>query len=57
MMGSQELSAMGQVRQEFGVQTTGIISLNDLIAASRGKGNEVDLERLENYRREYLASD
>lgn len=45
---------MGHFGQQFGVQTTSIISLD---AALGGKGNEGDIERLDNYRRKYLASE
>lgn len=51
------MSAMGQIREEFGVQTATIATLDDLIALLRVKGNEGDLERLEEYRRRYRASD
>lgn len=51
------MSAMGQIRRDFAVQTASIATLNDLIAVLRGMGNEGDIERLEEYRRRYLASD
>lgn len=53
--GKPRMSALGQIRQEFGVQTASIITLDDLVAALRGKGDEGDAERLEKYRRRYLA--
>jgi orotate phosphoribosyltransferase len=55
--GEPRMSAIGQIRREFGVQTASIVTLDDLIAVLRGKGNQGDLERLEEYRRRYLASD
>jgi orotate phosphoribosyltransferase len=55
--GEPSMSAMRQIKQEFGVQRTSIIGLDDRIAASRGKGYEGDIERLENYRRKHMASD
>jgi orotate phosphoribosyltransferase len=55
--GEPRMSAMGQIRREFGVPTASIITLNDLIAVSRGKGDDGDIERLEEYRRRYLPSD
>ena len=55
--GESRMSAMGQIRQEFGVQTASIVTLDDLIALLRRKGDEEDLERLEEYRRRYRASD
>lgn len=55
--GEPRMSAMGQIRREFGVQTASIVTLDDLIALLRGMGDEGDLERVEEYRRRYLASD
>ena len=51
------MSAMGQIRREFGVQTASIATLDDLIALLRDKGNEEDMKKLEEYRRRYRASD
>ena len=55
--GEPRMSAMGQIRQEFGVQTASIVTLDDLIALLRDKGNEEDMKNLEDYRRRYKASD
>ena len=55
--GEPRMSALGQIKREFGVQTASIVTSDDLIAVLRGKGNEGDIERLEEYRRRYLASD
>jgi orotate phosphoribosyltransferase len=55
--GEPRMSAMGQIRREFGVPTASIITLDDLIAVSRGKGDDGDIARLEEYRRRYLPSD
>jgi orotate phosphoribosyltransferase len=55
--GEPRMSAMGQIRREFGVQTASIVTLDDLIAVLRGMGDEGDIERLEEYKRRYLASD
>jgi orotate phosphoribosyltransferase len=55
--GEPRMSALRQIKQEFGVQTASIVTLDDLIAVLRGKGGEGDIERLEEYRRRYLASD
>ena len=55
--GEPRMSAMGQIRQEFGLQTASIVTLDDLIAVLRGKGNDGDIERLEQYRRRYRARD
>ena len=55
--GEPRMSAMGQIRREFNIQTASIITLDDLIAVLRGKGDREDIERLEEYRRRYRASD
>ena len=55
--GEPRMSAMGQIKREFGVQTASIVTLDDLIAVLKSKGDERDLERLEQYRKRYLASD
>ena len=55
--GEPRMSAMGQIQRDFGVQTASIVTLDDLIALLKDKGNEGDLERLEEYRRRYRASD
>ncbi len=47
------MNTWGQVERELGVQTASIVSLDDLIATSRGKGNERKIERLEECRRRY----
>jgi orotate phosphoribosyltransferase len=51
------MSALGQIKQEFGVQTASIVTLDDLIALLKGKGDKGDIERLEEYRSRYKASD
>ena len=55
--GEPRMSAMGQIRREFDVQTASIVTLDDLIAVLRDTGDEGDIKRLEHYRRRYLASD
>ncbi|KAI9761908.1 MAG: orotate phosphoribosyltransferase [Geoglossum simile] len=55
--GEPRLSAIGQIKRDFGVQTASIVTLDDLIAVLRGKGNAGDRERLEEYRKRYRASD
>jgi orotate phosphoribosyltransferase len=55
--GEPRMSAMGQIRQEFGVPTASIVTLDDLIAVVGAKGDKEDMERLEEYRRRYRASD
>ncbi|OOF89889.1 hypothetical protein ASPCADRAFT_410544, partial [Aspergillus carbonarius ITEM 5010] len=51
------MSAMGQIRKEYGVPTTSIVTLDDLIKLMQEKGNEEDMKRLEAYRAKYQASD
>ncbi len=55
--GEPRMSALGQIKQEFGVQTASIVTLDDLIAALKEKGDDEDMERLEEYRSKYRASD
>ena len=50
-------SAIGMIRKEFGVRTSSIATLDDVIAVVREKGGKEDLERLEEYRRRYRATD
>ncbi|RAL04140.1 orotate phosphoribosyltransferase [Aspergillus ibericus CBS 121593] len=51
------MSAMGQIRKEYGVPTTSIVTLDDLIKLMQAKGNQEDMKRLEAYRAKYQASD
>ncbi|KAG9249292.1 orotate phosphoribosyltransferase [Calycina marina] len=51
------MSAMGQLKQEFGVETISIVTLDDLIALLKSNSDMGDLSRLEEYRQKYLASD
>ncbi|KAL9607501.1 MAG: hypothetical protein Q9167_007584 [Letrouitia subvulpina] len=55
--GKPRMSAMGQIKQEYGVRTASIVTLDDLIAILKDKGDEGDMNRLEEYRRKYLATD
>lgn len=55
--GEPRMSAIGQIRREFGVPSASIATLDDLIALVRGTGDAGDLQRLEEYRKRYLASD
>lgn len=55
--GQPRMSAMGQIRGEFGVPTTSIVTLDDLIVLLKEKGDEKDFKRLEEYWRRYQASD
>lgn len=55
--GEPRMSALGQIRKEFGVQTASIVTLDDLITVLRGKGDEKDIERLKEYMNRYQSSD
>ncbi|ODH47350.1 orotate phosphoribosyltransferase [Paracoccidioides brasiliensis] len=55
--GEPRMSAMGQVKQEFGVPTASIVTLQDLITLMEAQGKREDMEKLEDYRRRYRASD
>ncbi|KAI9778137.1 MAG: orotate phosphoribosyltransferase [Geoglossum umbratile] len=55
--GEPRMSAIGQVKQEFGIQTASIVTLDDLIAVLRDGGDGEDIKKLEEYRKRYLASD
>jgi orotate phosphoribosyltransferase len=55
--GEPRMSAIGQIRREYGVATTSIVTLDDLIAILGNKGDSEDIARLEEYRRRYRASD
>ncbi|PLB50621.1 orotate phosphoribosyltransferase [Aspergillus steynii IBT 23096] len=55
--GEPRMSAMGQIRREYGVPTTSIVTLEDLIVLLKNKGDEGDFTKLEEYRKRYQASD
>ena len=55
--GEPRMSALGQIKQEWGVKTASIVTLDDLIVVLRTKGDLDDLQRLEEYRSRYMASD
>ncbi|KAL9035337.1 MAG: hypothetical protein Q9214_006629, partial [Letrouitia sp. 1 TL-2023] len=55
--GKPRMSAMGQIRREYGVMTASIVTLDDLIAILKDKGDNGDMKRLEEYRKTYLATD
>ncbi|KAL8792324.1 MAG: hypothetical protein Q9195_005115 [Heterodermia aff. obscurata] len=50
-------SAIGEIRRRYGVPVLSIVTLDDLVGLLRGKGDEGDLKRLEEYREKWLASD
>ncbi|KZF25371.1 orotate phosphoribosyltransferase [Xylona heveae TC161] len=51
------MSAIGQVRKEYGVPVMSILTLDDIIEGLNGVGTDEDVNRLEEYRRRYRASD
>lgn len=51
------MSAIGQVREEFGVPVLSIVTLDDLIGLLRETGSGDDIKRLEEYRRTYGTND
>ncbi|KAK4693891.1 orotate phosphoribosyltransferase, partial [Lecanoromycetidae sp. Uapishka_2] len=55
--GKPRMSAMGQIKHEFGVQTASIVTLDDVIEVLKAKGNEEDIKSVEDYRMKYRASD
>jgi orotate phosphoribosyltransferase len=55
--GEPRMSALGQITEEYGVQSASVVTLDDLITLLRLKGDEHDIRRLEEYRKRYLASD
>jgi len=50
-------SAIGELRKEYGIPILSILTLNDIIRGLKGRGSEEDIERLEEYRARYKASD
>ncbi|KAI4180894.1 MAG: hypothetical protein L6R41_006957 [Letrouitia leprolyta] len=55
--GEPRPSAMGQIRKEYGVPTASIVTLDHLIELLHENGDEKDMERLQEYRSRYRASD
>lgn len=49
-------SAIGQVREQYGIPVLAILTLDDVVQFLKGKGTEDDLRRLEEYRTKYKAS-
>ena len=50
-------SAIGQVREEFGVPVEAILTLDDVVASLKALGGEEDVKKMEEYRAKYRASD
>ena len=53
----QRMSAMGMIKRDFGVPTTSIVTLDDLIEVLKVKGEKEDMRRLEEYRKRWGARD
>jgi orotate phosphoribosyltransferase len=51
------ISTLGQIQREFGVQSTSIVTLDDLITVLKINGVMRDMERLEDYRKHYQAGE
>ncbi|KAF2835236.1 orotate phosphoribosyltransferase [Patellaria atrata CBS 101060] len=51
------MSAIGEIRKQYGVPVLSILTLEDVLDFLRGAGTEDDVKRLEEYRRRYKASD
>lgn len=47
------MSAIGQVRKEYGVPVLSIVTLDDLIGRLRAIGSEEDMKRVEEYKKMY----
>ncbi|KAF2433531.1 orotate phosphoribosyltransferase [Tothia fuscella] len=50
-------SAIGQVREQYGIPILAILTLDDVVEFTKGKGTEDDLRRLKEYREMYKAID
>jgi orotate phosphoribosyltransferase len=50
-------SAIGEIRKEYGIPVLAILTLNDIIGGLKGFGSVDDVQRLEEYRAKYKASD
>jgi len=56
--GQGELSAIQEVRRDFGIPVAAIAGLDDILATLRGRPeHRQDIERIEDYRRRYGAPD
>ena len=53
----ETMSAIGQVRKEFDIPVTAVLTLDDIIEGYKAIGNDEDIRRLEEYRTRYTASD
>jgi len=50
-------SAIGQVREQYGIPVLAILTLDDVVQFLKGTGSDEDLKRLGEYREKYKASD
>lgn len=55
--GSVRGSAIGEVRRETGVPVMSVLSLGDLIEAIKGMGKKEEVEKMEEYYRQYGTQD
>lgn len=51
------MSAIGEVRKQFGVPVLSIVTLDDLVGILRRMGSEDEMKRVEEYRDVYRAND
>ncbi len=50
-------SAIGEIRKEYGIPVIAILTLDDIIAGSKGKISDEDVKRMEEYKAKYKPSD
>jgi orotate phosphoribosyltransferase len=50
-------SAIGELRKEYGIPIIAILTLEDIIAGSKGTISDDDIRRMEEYKAKYKPSD
>jgi orotate phosphoribosyltransferase len=50
-------SAIGQIRDQYGIPVFAILTLDDVVQFLKGTGSDEDIKRLGEYREKYKASD
>ncbi|KAF2243041.1 orotate phosphoribosyltransferase [Trematosphaeria pertusa] len=55
--GTPRPSAIGEIRKQYGIPVLAILTLDDVIEYLKSLGSAEDLERLDEYRAKYKASD
>ncbi|KAL9082387.1 MAG: hypothetical protein Q9159_006459 [Coniocarpon cinnabarinum] len=50
-------SAIGEVRRKYGIPVLAVLTLNDIIDGLKAIGNAEDMQRMEDYRSRFRASD